>query len=221
MFKRLGPSKAMLSEIVPWDKNPRKNDHAIGPVMESLERYGFVQPLIVRKSDMLLCGGHTRMKAAKLLWGEDFMAEVEYIECDDAEFSRLALQLNRTGEIADWDNEKLAQIMVELRNKDDDLTSLGWGHDEIEAIIGESEFMAEDFVERLNTEELAELPTEPMERVEASPSEGAMVQFPLVLHSADQEDKLIALLKKVKKLTPDLRTNGERVIWALQQTVGF
>jgi ParB-like chromosome segregation protein Spo0J len=56
--------------------------------------------LIVRQSDRMVCGGHTRLKAMKLLGRET--TPVTWIECDDRTFRRLALALNKLGELADW-----------------------------------------------------------------------------------------------------------------------
>jgi len=39
-----------LSSLKPWDDNPRKNDHAVEAVAESVRTYGFNVPIIVIKT---------------------------------------------------------------------------------------------------------------------------------------------------------------------------
>ncbi len=34
--------------LVPWDNNPRKNEDSIGPVAESIRRFGFASPIVAR-----------------------------------------------------------------------------------------------------------------------------------------------------------------------------
>ena len=55
-----------ISEIKPYDNNPRKNNKAVDVVMGSIKKYGFQQPIVVDK-DMIIIVGHTRFKAAKKL----------------------------------------------------------------------------------------------------------------------------------------------------------
>ena len=44
--------------------NPRKNNEAVDTVAKSIEKYGFRNPLIVDKNNIVWCG-NTRLKAAK------------------------------------------------------------------------------------------------------------------------------------------------------------
>ena len=55
-----------LSEITPYQKNPRKNKKGIKAVKQSIEEFGFTQPIIVNAEQVILCG-HTRYEAAKAL----------------------------------------------------------------------------------------------------------------------------------------------------------
>ena len=55
-----------LSELKPYEKNPRKNDEAVKYVMESIKEFGFKVPIIIDKNNVIVCG-HTRYKASKKL----------------------------------------------------------------------------------------------------------------------------------------------------------
>ena len=55
-----------LSEIHPYEKNPRFNDGAVEAVANSIKEFGFQQPIVVDK-DFVVVVGHTRLKAAEQL----------------------------------------------------------------------------------------------------------------------------------------------------------
>lgn len=68
----------LLTDLVPYEKNPRKNDEAVKYVAESIRQFGFKVPIIIDK-DGVIVAGHTRYKAAKNLK----MKEVPCIVADD------------------------------------------------------------------------------------------------------------------------------------------
>lgn len=55
-----------VNNLVPYDKNPRRNDEAAVKVAESIKQFGFKIPLVVDRNNVVVCG-HTRLKAAKKL----------------------------------------------------------------------------------------------------------------------------------------------------------
>jgi ParB-like chromosome segregation protein Spo0J len=55
-----------LSEIRPYEKNPRKNDAAVAAVAQSIREFGFRQPIVVDEAGVIVVG-HTRYKAAQML----------------------------------------------------------------------------------------------------------------------------------------------------------
>ena len=55
-----------VSDLKGNPNNPRKNDEAVGAVAKSIEKYGFRNPLIVDKDNVVWCG-NTRLKASKKL----------------------------------------------------------------------------------------------------------------------------------------------------------
>ena len=52
-----------ISEIYPYDKNPRNNDDAVASVARSIQEFGWQQPIVVDQN-MVIIVGHTRLKAA-------------------------------------------------------------------------------------------------------------------------------------------------------------
>ena len=54
-----------IDKIVPYARNPRKNQD-IDKVASSIKEYGFQQPLVLDKDNIIIVG-HTRFSAAKKL----------------------------------------------------------------------------------------------------------------------------------------------------------
>ena len=110
-----------VSELIPYDRNPRKNDEAVKDVKASIEQFGFKVPIVI-DADGVIVAGHTRLKAAKELgW-----AEVPCIVADDLneeQIKAFRLADNKTGEAAEWDVELLNTELFEL---DFDMAQFGF-----------------------------------------------------------------------------------------------
>ena len=55
-----------LSEIKPYENNPRKNDEAVDKVKASIEEFGFLVPILIDETGEIIAG-HTRYLAAEEL----------------------------------------------------------------------------------------------------------------------------------------------------------
>jgi ParB-like chromosome segregation protein Spo0J len=111
-----------------WSNNPRRNDAAVREVMRSIKRWGFGAPIMARPNGEIIAG-HTRWEAAKRLKMPKVPVRTMDLPPDEAHL--LALADNKLGEIADWDEEKLAAIVADMRERDVDLTD-GTGFDDAE-----------------------------------------------------------------------------------------
>lgn len=102
------PSQAMsLKDIKPYERNPRKNDDAVRPLMNGIQDFGFVQPIVVDKDGVIIIG-HTRYKAMKALGQTECQVIVaDYLSEDEARALRIAD--NSIGSIADWDFDLLGE----------------------------------------------------------------------------------------------------------------
>ena len=122
-----------ISSLTPWDKNPRYNGAVVAKVAASIERFGFGAPIIARTSDRVIIAGHTRLLAATKL-GMDKIP-VRFMDLDPAQSAALALADNKLGELADWNEDQLANILQDLHDDEFDLDGLGWTSDELDALI--------------------------------------------------------------------------------------
>jgi len=100
-----------VSDLIPYENNPRNNDESVDYVAESIKQFGFNVPLVVDKDNTVVCG-HTRLKAAKKL-------KIKTVPCvikDDLTEEQIRayrLADNKAGEKSTWDVELLD---IELAN---------------------------------------------------------------------------------------------------------
>lgn len=105
-----------LKDIKPYENNPRKNDDAVKVVAASLKEFGAQAPIIVDTNHVIIVG-HTRWKAAKKLGWDEFPCIIaDSLTEEQAAAYRLAD--NKTGEAAEWDEDKLDQELARILNID-------------------------------------------------------------------------------------------------------
>ncbi len=121
-----------VDSLVPWGDNPRDNDQAVDAVADSIKRFGFGAPIVARKDDLMIIKGHTRRKAAIKLGLSKVPVRLLDIDLVDAQL--LALADNRIGEIADWNDDKLSEIIHNLKEEEVDISGLGFTDEEIERL---------------------------------------------------------------------------------------
>src|SRR5690349_3135926 len=93
-----------LSDVQPYENNPRLNDDAVEAVMASLREFGFRQPIVVDVDGVIICG-HTRYKAAERLGLEKVPVHVAK-DLTPAQIKAYRIADNQTASLAD----RLAQI---------------------------------------------------------------------------------------------------------------
>lgn len=107
-----------IGSIMPYEKNPRKNDDAVKYVAESIKQFGFKVPIVI-DSDGIIVAGHTRYKAAKKLK----LQEVPCIVADDLteeQVKAFRLADNKVAEKAEWDFDLLGDELEDILNIDMD-----------------------------------------------------------------------------------------------------
>lgn len=97
--------RALVKDIKPYPNNPRINDRAVNDVMASIEQCGYCSPIIVDE-DYVVLAGHTRLKAVKKLGWKTVEVIVKDGMTEEMK-KKYRLLDNKTGELAEWDMEKL------------------------------------------------------------------------------------------------------------------
>ena len=101
-----------ITDIVPYENNPRINDGAVEAVMESIEQCGYCAPIVVDEN-MVILAGHTRLKAvARLGWETVQVAVIDGMT--EEQKRKYRLLDNKVGEIAVWDFAKLDEELSGL-----------------------------------------------------------------------------------------------------------
>jgi hypothetical protein len=122
-----------IGRLIPYARNPRKNDKAVDQMCGSLREFGFKIPCLVR-SDGEVVDGHLRLKAAHQLG----ISEVPVILCDEwtpAQVKAFRLLVNRSATWADWDEELLALELQDIERLDFNLDLTGFDVAEIEDLL--------------------------------------------------------------------------------------
>ena len=122
-----------IEKVIPYARNPRRNDAAVAAVAASIREFGFRQPIVVDE-DMTVLVGHTRLKAAQSLG----LAKVPvHIAKGLTESQRKAYRIadNKLNDLAVWDDEMLALELVDLQNASYDLTLTGFDPAELAEML--------------------------------------------------------------------------------------
>ena len=145
-----------IADLVPYDKNPRKNDQAVADVAESMEQVGYITPIVIDENRLILAG-ETRCKALKQRGVlRDKVLQVSGLT--EEQKKKYRLLDNKVGEIAEWDYDLL---VGELEGMDFD--GFDFGFDDLLADLSadiEDEPTATDS-EAVEDDYEPELPEEP------------------------------------------------------------
>lgn len=118
-----------IAEIKPYENNPRYNESAIDAVASSIKEFGWKQPLVIDKDNVIVVG-HTRWLAAKKLG----LSEIPCLIASDLTDEQIAayrLVDNKTNELATWDFEKLKTELESIS----DIDMSQFGFEELEASL--------------------------------------------------------------------------------------
>ncbi|MEG3311881.1 site-specific DNA-methyltransferase [Streptococcus sp. SS-4456] len=123
-----------LSELHPASYNPRKKlkkgDKEYEKIKQSLLKFGYVDPIIVNK-DLTVIGGHQRLTVLKDLDYETAKCVIVNLSKEDEKALNIALN-KITGQ---WDDQLLADLLLDLQESDFNLDLTGFEPPEIDDIL--------------------------------------------------------------------------------------
>jgi DNA modification methylase len=147
-----------VTRLIPYARNPRKNDSVVDKMAASIKEFGFKIPIIA-KSDGAVIDGHLRLKAALHLG----LTEVPVALADDltdAQIKAFRLLANRSANWAEWDAELLSLELRDLEEFGFDLDLTGFDAEEL------TKYLGDDAAEGLTDDDaVPETPTEPLTRL--------------------------------------------------------
>ena len=122
-------------------RHPANNLDAI---KASLTRFGQQRPVLVNAKGIIIAGNGTVMAAKALGWDH---INIVRTELDGSEATAYAIADNRTAELAEWDDDALAQQLAALQIEDEELArAAGFTEKEIAALAEATVEVQEDEV---------------------------------------------------------------------------
>ena len=120
-----------LKDIKPYSNNPRKKQN-ITKVVNSIKEFGFQQPIVVDKKNIIIVG-HSRYEAGKELGLDKVPVIIADLSPVKAKAYRIAD--NRINQDSEWDFSKLTLEFKEISKLDFNLDSLGFEKNELDDLI--------------------------------------------------------------------------------------
>lgn len=134
-----------LKSLKKWAKNPKQHD--LGALHQSLERFGFVNPIIVNERTGQVVAGHGRLEALMQRAasggpmpdrikrsGTDWLVPVLVVDMDEREADAYAVADNRIVELGGWNESMLAEVLSGLA-LEDGLGGIGYDQDDLDAML--------------------------------------------------------------------------------------
>ncbi len=122
-----------IDDLRPDPANPRRiSDAQLEALTRSLREYGFVQPVLARREDKSVIGGHQRLTAARRLGYKT--VPVIFLDLTVEQARVLNLGLNKIS--GDWDEDLLARMLADLKPVADlDLALTGFSEEELTTTV--------------------------------------------------------------------------------------
>lgn len=114
--------------------NPRIHpEREIEGIMESIKKYGYMDPVHLSKSDNTLIEGYARVEACKRLGIEKIPAL--HMDLKTSEYNVVMILGNRLAELAQWDYQMFIKMVEDtLDDKREPVPELGFSAEEIDNI---------------------------------------------------------------------------------------
>ncbi len=139
-------------DLTPYEKNARKHaDEDLQTIMESIQKFGFDDPIGIWSDKNIIVEGHGRLIAAKRLG----IKEVPCIRLDhltDEERRAYALAHNKTAEMSEWDFELLDAEIRELGGAGFDMQAFGFEAGDTEDMDAEEDDFEPEIPEEPKTQ---------------------------------------------------------------------
>jgi ParB-like chromosome segregation protein Spo0J len=126
----LQPLAVDITTLRTLEKNPRRGE--VKAIMRSLERFGQRKPIVALPNGTVIAGNHTLMAARELGWDEIAVMVTD----DDPQTAKgFALADNRTGDLGTYDEEILAELLVEVSDDPELLLATGYTAEDVDALV--------------------------------------------------------------------------------------
>lgn len=112
MSQQIQVIQMKLKDLIPYENNPRINDDAVDVVAKSISEFGFKNPIIVDKNNVIVCG-HTR-RLASLKLGLEEVPVIIASDLTEDQINAFRVADNKSSELSTWDFEKLKTELLNI-----------------------------------------------------------------------------------------------------------
>lgn len=138
-----------LSQIQTWDRNPK--DHDLGQLHQSMNRWGYVQPVLLNEDSERLVAGHGRLETLAQIksaggdppegiqvaddgdWLVPVIRGVSFASESEAEAYGIAD--NQLVILGGWDDSRLAEILSDLALEEKGLEGTGYDTEDLDDLL--------------------------------------------------------------------------------------
>ena len=127
-----------VAGLIPYVNNSRKHsDEQVAQIAASIKEFGWTNPILVDGANGIIAG-HGRLMAARKL-GMEAVPVIELAHLSEPQRKALIIADNKLAMNAEWDNDLLMLELGELLESGFDLDLLGFGKDELDALLSPTE----------------------------------------------------------------------------------
>lgn len=192
-----------LTELKPYEKNPRHNQEAIKYVANSIKEFGFKVPIVIDKNNVIVAG-HTRYQASLELGLET----VPCIIADDLtpkQIKAFRLADNKTAEKSYWDFDLLNQELLDI-GVDIDMSLFDFRP--VTDVMEDEDFSDDEDMEDEDDD---------FSDDESGEEKTFRVAYEIVFNSENEQRRWYDFLSVTKRKYPELETISERILKAVEE----
>lgn len=127
---KLKTEKVSVVDLIEYENNPRRNDKAVSAVLESIRKFGYVNPIIINGENVILAG-HTRTKALKQA-GVESVEVIRLSHLTEQEEKAFRIADNRVSDFSGWNGDLLENEMRQIGA--DDWKKFGFSDKQLKAL---------------------------------------------------------------------------------------
>lgn len=180
-----------IDSIRPYAKNPRViTQEATDAVAASIQRFGFLNPIVIDQDGVILAG-HNRYRAAKKLGMQTVPTLKTTISEIKAKGYRIAS--NKTGELSQWDRSLLDEEIGDIMRECGDLDGMALSEWEIRRVQAQAEIAAGAVAATVRRAERAQAEAQPIPP-RPIPGVPQILRSVLILDRTEDTPRLLAML---------------------------
>lgn len=199
-----------IDHLKEYENNPRYNDDAVKYVANSINEFGFKNPIIV-DSDNNIIAGHTRKLAAKEL-GIEQVPVIRASDLNEQQIRAFRLADNKVAEISTWNMDLLQDEIIELEDNFD-IGEFGFDPIEIYDFDTDSTNLTE-YNQIEDDEDYRDHEEETYEEDEKP--RGYSITYEIAFNNEDEQERWYEFLGTLRKEYPDVDTIAQRILLAVE-----